>query len=125
MGETPYSVAIESMGQYLLASASGRRTRQSVVALTMEIFRAALDAGLSKVLVDVTALEGRLGVLDSFLVVSDAFGVIRGRGVSQAAIVDRSMRPVRGWFLETVAVNRGYNIRVFEDRQAAAEWLTK
>ena len=43
--------------------------------------------------------------------------------VKKAAIVDREDVRPRYKFLETVADNRGYNLRVFEDTTEALSWL--
>jgi CHAD domain-containing protein len=118
-----YTLAIEAKGDYLYVRSHGLRTRATVTAMTMEIFDAALAKALSKVLIDVRELEGRLGILDSYFVVTDVFQKLRGKGIDKAAIVDESVSPLRWWFLETVAVNRGFNLRIFADQQKALEWL--
>jgi hypothetical protein len=103
--------------------ASGVRTRSTVTAMTMEIFDIALDNRLSKVLVDVRELKGRLGILDSYLLVTEVFDKLRGKGMRKAAIVDEQVSSFREWFLETVARNRGFNFRVFTDQEDALKWL--
>jgi hypothetical protein len=42
---------------------------------------------------------------------------------TQAAIVDKPQSAAREWFLETVAVNRGLNLRMFTDIEEARAWL--
>jgi hypothetical protein len=91
--------------------------------MTTEIFDIALDNRLSKVLVDVRELEGRLGILDSYLLVTEVFDKLRGKGMRKAAIVDEPVSSLREWFLETVARNRGFNFRVFADQEDALKWL--
>jgi hypothetical protein len=71
--EEHYTLAIEARDIYLYVRSSGVRTRATVTAMTMEIFDAALGKGVSKVLFDVRELEGRLGALDSYFVVTDVF----------------------------------------------------
>jgi hypothetical protein len=121
--EEHYTLAIEARDIYLYVRSSGVRTRATVTAMTMEIFDAALGKGLSKVLIDVRELEGRLRVLDRYFIVTDVFQRLRGQGVQKAAIVDEQASPLHRWFLEAVAVNRGFNLRVFADKQDALEWL--
>jgi hypothetical protein len=118
-----YTFAIEARDVCLYVRSSGVRTRATVTAMTMEIFDAALAKGLSKVLVDVRKLEGRLGILDSYLAVTDVFQRLRGKGMRKAAIVDQQISSIRGWFIETLARNRGFNLRVFTDQEEAVEWL--
>jgi hypothetical protein len=123
VNEKQYTLEIEAKAGHLFARASGPRTRASVTAITVEVFDAAVAHGLSKALIDVTELEGRLGILDSFLLVTEVFQRIRGRGVSRAAIVDRSVPSLGERFLETVARNRAFNFRIFADEEDALEWL--
>jgi hypothetical protein len=51
------------------------------------------------------------------------FQKLRGKGIQKAAIVDEQASPLHRWFLETVAVNRGFNLRILTDQQKALEWL--
>ncbi len=123
MEEKQYALAIEVGDDYLSVRASGVRTGATVAAVAMEIFDAAVDHRVSKVLIDVRELEGRLGILDSYVVVTEVFQKLRGKAIRKAAIVDRQTSSVRGWFLETVARNRGFNFRVLADEEEALEWL--
>jgi hypothetical protein len=123
MEQEEYALAIEAKGNHLFVRASGVRTRDTVTAMTMEILDAALANRLSKVLIDVTGLKGRLGILDSYLVVQDVFSKLRGKGLRKAAIVDEQGPAIREWFLETVARNRGFNVRIFTDQEDALQWL--
>lgn len=123
MQQKGYTLAIEVKGTHLFVRASGVRTRATVTAMTLEVFDAALANDLSKVLVDVRGLEGRLGILDNYLIVTEVFQKLRGKGVRKAAIVDAPRSSLREWFLETVARNRRFNIRVFASPDEALEWL--
>jgi len=123
MQQEHYALAIETKGSHLFVHANGVRTHATVTAMTMEIFDAALANRMFKVLIDVRELEGQLGILDSYLVVTEMFEKIRGKGLRKAAIVDRQAPSLRGWFLETVARNRGFNFRIFASQEEALEWL--
>ena len=123
MQQEHYKLAIETKGNYLFVRANGVRTRATVSAMAMEIFDAALANRMSKVLIDVRGLKGQLGILDSYLIVTEVFEKLRGKGLRRAAIVDEQISPVREWFLETVAYNRWFNFRVFTSAEEALEWL--
>jgi len=118
-----YTLVMEVQAGYLFVRASGVRTSASVAAMTLEVFEAARANRLSKVLVDVRGLRGQLGTVDNVRLVTKVFEKLRGKWVRQAAIVDEQPPSVRGWFLETVARNRGFNLRIFADEQAALAWL--
>ena len=118
-----YMLSTEAQNSHLFAHVSGIRTGESVAQVTVEVFDATIAHGLSRVLVDVRAFDGRLGVLDIYLLVTELFQSLRGKGIKKAAIIDRPQSGMREWFLETVAVNRGFNLRVFPEVEEAREWL--
>jgi hypothetical protein len=120
-----YSLSIEEKTDYLHAHVKGVRTRDAVIAITMEIFEKALSKGLFKVLIDVTKLEGRLSIADSHHLVTEVFAEIRGKGISKAVIVDENAPALRKWFLETAARNRGFNFKIFNNSKDALDWLLK
>lgn len=123
MQQKQYTLTFENRENHLFVLSNGLRTRGTVTAMAMEIFDAALANNLSKVLIDARELDGRLGVLDSYLLVTEVFQNIRGKGIRKAAIVDEQINTLREWFLETVARNRGFNIRIFNDKEKALDWL--
>lgn len=118
-----HSLDFEPREGYLYARASGIRTRHSVAAATRMIFEKAIELGLSRVLVDVTDLEGTLSVLDSYLLVTEVFKPIRWKGLTKAAVVDLGGSLPERKFFQMVAHNRGYTYQVFSDRKRAEEWL--
>ncbi|MEN6575616.1 MAG: hypothetical protein ABFD90_04675 [Phycisphaerales bacterium] len=100
----------------ILGHADARVSEEIVGAVFSEI-RA---HGCPRLLIDIRGVDGRLGVLDTFNLVSSYPGIAGVR----AAIVDRPEN--RSWsdFYETVSVNRGYDNKVFTDIDKAIEWLT-
>ena len=118
-----YTLFIEVRGSYLFGRASGVRTSDTVTAMTIEIFNTAIDNNLSKVLIDVNELKGKLGILDSYRVVTEVFQNLRGKGIRKAAIFDEQASSRREWFIETVARNRGFNFRIFANLEDALKWL--
>jgi hypothetical protein len=75
----------------------------------------------TRILVDETQLEYRLGTIDSYY--SGEFMSEMEPKPYKLAIVCRQ----EGWddtkFWETVAVNRGVPVRVFVDKERAEEWV--
>jgi len=123
MHQDHYTLTTEDKGSHVLVRASGFRTRATVIAMTIEIFDAILATRLSKALIDVRELKGRLGILDIYIVVTEVFQKLRGKGVRKVAIVDERVSSSRDWLIETIARNRGFNFRVFSDQEDALEWL--
>ena len=123
MNEQNYSLSMKVKSNHLSVYARGIRTRATVYAITMEVFEKARAEEQSRVLIDVKNLEGALGVLDSFFLVTEVFQKIRGKAIRQAAIVDEHQSYLRGRFLETVAVNRGFNLKIFSNHEDAEAWI--
>jgi hypothetical protein len=109
--------------EYMAARAVGSRTRVVVTSLVIEIAKAAIENRRNKILIDVRNLEGWLGVFDSYFIVTKDFQRLRGKGISKVAIIDRPLPKMREIFFETVSRNRGYNLRLFDNPEAALAWL--
>ncbi len=109
--------------EYMVASANGSRTRVVVSSLVTEIAEAAIENKRQKVLIDVRNLEGWLGVFDSYFIITKDFQQLRGKGITKVAIIDRPLPKMREMFFEMVAQNRGFNLRIFENPEAALVWL--
>jgi hypothetical protein len=124
MDQKGYELSIEQKEGYLLITAVGLRTRETVSAMTREVFEAAVAHGKKSVVIDVRQLRGGFGIMDIYLLVSDVFETLRGKGIQRAAVVDMRSSPMREAFLETAARNRGFNLRVFADTDEAEKWMS-
>jgi hypothetical protein len=87
----------------------------------MAIIRACQAADVTRVLCNELDLEYRLSVVDTFLV--GEFISEHAPAVAKAAIVCNPKYVTEARFWETVVVNRGLQVRVFTDTDAAACWL--
>ncbi len=119
-----YELEIRKEEGFLYVSAKGVRTPDTISSMATEILEACIKHGIDKVLVDVRKLGGRLSIFDSFSIVVKEFPRITKSGaITKAALVEAEERRERYRFFETVARNRKYNIRAFEEIDAAAKWL--
>jgi hypothetical protein len=118
-----YQISLKMEEEYMMACASGSRTQLVVASLVAEIAQAAIEHRKEKVLIDVRELEGRLGVFDSYYLVTKDFQRLRGKGILKAAIIDRPLPKMGDWFLETVSQNRGFNLKIFDNPENALDWL--
>ena len=123
MDKQEFTLTMDPKANYLHVNASGLRSQDTVKAITMDVFNTALANHLEKVLIDIRELNGIYGIMEIYHLVTEVFKDLRDKGVKQVAIIDirRSVTP--GWFLETVAQNRGFNFRVFADDAVALKWL--
>lgn len=78
-----YTFSIEDKEGYVEAILRGKRTRETVSALTEQIARTCLEYHRSKILVDVKELKGLLSPYDSYQIVTQIFRKLRGRGIQK------------------------------------------
>lgn len=120
----PYSLTIEKKDDVLWVVATGTRSRADVLAMAEDILMALIANKATKVLIDVRALAGRLGTLDSYELVDEHFfGLRERRIVTRCGIVDLKEFEDSYRFFETVAANRGFALRIFSDTGKALAWL--
>ena len=119
-----YELSSTFSPDHLKFIARGARTREAVASIAEEIVAKCTSQQVSRVLVDVRNLEGRLSITDSFMLFIHEFPQLRKQGVvKKAAIVDQKSNQERLHFFETIARNRGFKIRTFTDAEEAACWL--
>ena len=94
--------------------------------MSQEIFAACAEKDLKKVLIGVRSLEGRISAFNAYDIVDKQFPNMRDRSViTQCAVVDLKENEDRDRFFENVAVNRGFELRIFSDTDEAITWLNK
>jgi len=86
-----------------------------------KVIEACLEHGTDSMLLDCRQMTGSLSIFDRFRVV-DYGQKIKGM-VSRCAIVGHLGIYLPDKFIETVAVNRGINLKVFLDIAEAEEWM--
>lgn len=103
---------------------SGIMTRQDYRTEATEVLQLARDRDIRRFLVDNTTLEPTLGAADiyDFPRIYDELAADRA---ARIAVISSPQDAVRRnlQFYETVCVNRGYNVRLFDTREQALDWL--
>ena len=119
-----YQLSIEQKPTHLHVIVTGENTKQNVASYLEEICRACEDRGCPRVLVE-ERLEGpRLATMDVY----DLASMSGGRpipAVKAIAYVDVHTASDMMQFAETVAVNRGFPMKVFPAVAEAEEWLVR
>jgi hypothetical protein len=119
-----YDLTMEKVGDVLHVKAVGTRTMDVIMAMSKDIMEACARHGTPKALIDVRAMEGHLPTLNAYDIPKTFFQKIRDRSIlQQSAIVDLKENEERYKFLENVAVNLGYILRIFSDADEALQWL--
>jgi hypothetical protein len=98
---------------------TGKATKDNVEKLAIETAVVVMEDGAKNILVDVRALEGRLGVLDTYSIVRNPYE----KPKVNCAVVDLPENLECIMFLETTSLNAGLLLKCFIDIDAARAWL--
>lgn len=113
---------ITSEGNYLIVKASGKDDNLAQVKeYGIAVITAAVASEAYYILCDETELEYSLDVFDTFE--SARFIAEHAPRIAKVAIVCNPKQMHDAEFWETVAVNRGLQIRVFQNMDSANSWL--
>jgi hypothetical protein len=112
---------IQDKKDYLLVSFIGEFNLDAGQRTIDRVLEACIQYNLSKVLLDCRRMTGPLSITDRFLVVD--YGQVMLGKVLAMVIVGRPDQILPNRFEETVAMNRGINLRVFDDIELAIEYL--
>jgi hypothetical protein len=94
---------------------------REAVRRTLEV---SVERGTSRFLADCSRLEGGHSVLDLFDLAEELSGGNADRKLKEAVILPRKAGPAANAdFWETACRNRGFNVRLFQAREVAIEWL--
>jgi hypothetical protein len=109
---------------YLHVIGKGQRTPDNALRFLKQAGEACVDAGRDKLLLEMAFVGPQLDMSKIFEVVKARSG--DGSRLRKIAYVDVAQdHPARPRFAETVARNRGVNVRLFEDIASAQAWLAE
>lgn len=109
---------------YLQISIVGERSIKNIIDATIAILDECGKQEVMKVVVDITEMTGQLNIPETFELPTKVFPKLRDREViNRAAILDLPTNLKRTRFFETVAQNRGFNLRMFSAEAEAVTWL--
>jgi hypothetical protein len=124
------ALMLEPRPDYLLAFVTGVFEQKPAQALFVRVMEAAVAHHLPKILVDCTGMSGTMSTIQRFefarfVANKQQMAVFDGKlgEPSRLAVVGNVPLIDPHRFGETVAVNRGANIRVTDKREEALQWL--
>lgn len=118
----PYALTTAEHESYLHATVVGERTPANSIRFLKEAYAACVRAGKAAVLLETKLSGPSLGTTSIYQVISQ--GVPDALRLSRIAYVEASIDDAAmPYFAETVAKNRGVNVRLFRDVAAAQRWL--
>jgi hypothetical protein len=118
-----YALSIEEQPSYLHAKVSGTNNAQNARRFLEEVHEAWVQRNHSAVLLEMNLSGPSLSVLSIFSIVSER--APHAFGLKCIAYVDGNSEcdPQQARFAETVARNRGVNVRLFPTVEDAEAWL--
>jgi hypothetical protein len=116
-----YLVTLTVHPTYLHAKGEGPRTPENALRFFREAHDACMDAGLRAILLEM-AFTGP-GFEPSTILNLVTERSAEGAKLRRIAYVERAATASRAQLAETMAVNRGVNVRLFPDLGDAKRWL--
>jgi len=117
-----YHLVIEEHPKYLHAAASGKNSAENVLRFLRESYEACMKHKASAVLLEMQFEGPALDTGSIYSVIAQRSET--GKQMRKIAYVARPDREIaKAKFAETVAINRGVNVRLFADVAAARKWL--
>jgi hypothetical protein len=118
-----YQLTIEERPAYLHAKVVGERSPANALRFLEEAYAACAKTGRSAVLLEMQLSGPSLSTASIYDVISQR--VPDGMKLRKIAYVQATIDdPAMPYFAETVALNRGVNVRLFPNVAAAARWLS-
>jgi hypothetical protein len=122
----PYDFTIHNKGDHIRAEISGKRIRNKEVEDMVRVLFHVTDfcrkEGISRILI-ISSLTGRIPAIAAYEIAqyTEKHGWNRSFKIADVDLNKESLED--SLFIETVAVNRGYRFRVFDNEKDAESWL--
>ena len=117
-----YEFIVEERPGYVHAIARGERTAENTLRALQDVGAACRRLDRGEVLLEMALSGPSLDMTSILKVISERSQA--GTRLRKIAYFERSPdKPGRAGFAETVAINRGVNVRLFNERDAAIRWL--
>jgi hypothetical protein len=120
----PYQITVEQRRTHIHAKVVGERTAENALRFLRESYAACVNSEKSALLIEMCLSGPSLTTTSVFEVISSwVADALKLRKIAYVeALFDDVAMPA---FLETVAVNRGANVRLFRDVGSAESWLSE
>ena len=118
---TPYRLEVVVHDGYLQATAHGMHTQENMSRFLGEVYKACLANRKDSVLLDIQFEGPSMGTSSIFSVVQER--IAQAQELRRIAYIDAVRDPAKTGFAETVARNRGVNVRLFASVEQAKAWL--
>ena len=117
-----YSLTVAEHPTYLHTTVTGESTAENALRFLRESHEACMARGISSVLLEMNLQGSSIDTGSIYSVISQRSDT--GKQLRKIAYVDTSSHGMaKARFAETVAVNRGVNVRLFKTVPDAKRWL--
>ena len=121
----PYSLTVEPKTKYLHVSVKGTNTPKNVLSYLSEVQEKCRELNCSNVLIEEHLQGSGMNMIDIFDVVNKASKEVHSFPLHIAYIdINPEHEKRRMEFAESVAVNRGVDVKIFSSIPDAEKWLT-
>ena len=117
-----YQITIVEKPSWVHATGVGERTPENAMRFLKDVSAACEKSGHSKVLLEMRFTGPSMDTTDIFHVISQRSA--SGAKLRRIAYVEGGGNQDTARFAETVAMNRGVNVRLFDSVAAAEKWLS-
>jgi hypothetical protein len=119
-----YKIAISENGNFIICEVTGQFTVEVAKQFTIELDRVSRATGIKRFMTDVRNAPNVSNVFQNYnFVNTDMTELELQKDVRSAILVTATDKSHD--FVETASRNAGYNVRVFDDEETAAAWLSE
>lgn len=119
-----YKTFLSENGKYAICEITGLITQENSLEFTEASNQLLHAANVKRLLTDVRNASNTLNVFGNYSYAYESMANLNLRkDIRSAVLVDKDDSSHD--FVETVALNAGYNVRIFHDEEAAISWLNE
>src|SRR5579863_109224 len=110
---------------FLLATVAGRKSLHEAIESSKKALDCADELGFDRILIDCSAVEGKLSDLEAYELGRTMAEYSRSRCKNPPHVATLGKQPTINGFVAQVAWNRGLNAKTFAELQPALDWLNR
>lgn len=119
-----YKLDIIENDEYVTAKLTGVRRPSNLLEAAAETTAYCMEKGIHHLFIDIRGMSGGLDTIETYEVAGQELPrQPNAKRLIRSVILDHAENIERIRFFETVAINRGLIVKVFDDKDAAERWL--
>ena len=119
----PFDVSIKKENDYILVKVAGEYDTKEMRSYDPKMLANACDHfKCNKLLIDIQELTGKVSILENFDL---GKGMATYLGLQKRVVILGTKEQSKDDFIQTVAVNRGADVKIFSNKREAIQALSK